>query len=246
MMPGSLVLCPDPGLLFRIPLGQAPSLHTLRRTGPPPLFVRVLLRYYGLVRLPIVVHRGCTLVSGRTDRVNKTRPTTGPPEFRAGCFDTCMGSTTTRSPHTPCDTSAYGVAFRFGERRRHSGRKNFRGSIPSPYPPLSTLAITPRGETAMTRGPVRLATPSLQETFTLSILPTYLGASPRFSRGSPYFFDFPSRLVTGLLGKAFMMASYCLRVMGSMEPWRAWGGVVLRWAWRPNQDPSRWRAVKQS
>ena len=34
----------------------------------------------------------------------------------------------------------------------------------------------------MTRGPVWFATPSLQETFTLTILPAYPGASPHFFR----------------------------------------------------------------
>ena len=52
-------------------------------------------------------------------------------------------------------------------------KKGFRGSIPSPYLPLSTLATTPRGETAMTRRAVWFATPSLQGTCTLNLLPAY-------------------------------------------------------------------------
>src|SRR5690606_20243767 len=53
-------LSPRRVLLSRVPLGQAPSLHSLRhrRLG----FVRALLRYYGPVRLPVVVrHRRTSL-----------------------------------------------------------------------------------------------------------------------------------------------------------------------------------------
>src|SRR6266571_2511239 len=48
------VLCPGRGLLARVPFGQAPSLHLLR--GRLPSVVRGLRRYYGPVRLPVVVH----------------------------------------------------------------------------------------------------------------------------------------------------------------------------------------------
>ena len=49
------VLCPGRVLLVRVPFGQAPSLHPLRRRLPG--VVRRLRRYYGPVRLPLVVHR---------------------------------------------------------------------------------------------------------------------------------------------------------------------------------------------
>ena len=55
-----LALSPEPGLLSQISLGQTPFLQALRRTRSPPLLVRVLLRYYGLVRFPAAVHHGCT------------------------------------------------------------------------------------------------------------------------------------------------------------------------------------------
>ena len=48
--------CPEPALLARIPLGQPPSLHPLRRTSRSSPFVRRLPRYYGAVRLPASVH----------------------------------------------------------------------------------------------------------------------------------------------------------------------------------------------
>jgi hypothetical protein len=131
-----------------------------------------------VVRLPAAVHRGCTFIFDHADHAHAAWPTAGPPGFRAGCFGTCQGSSTTRSPHTPRDTGPCDVAFRTGERRRHSGRYNFRGSISCPHLPLSTLPTSPCGDADMTRGPVWLAAPSLQETFTLTILPAYPGASP--------------------------------------------------------------------
>ncbi len=49
------VLRPGRVLLARVPFGQAPSLHPLRRRLPS--VVRRLRRYYGPVRLPLAVHR---------------------------------------------------------------------------------------------------------------------------------------------------------------------------------------------
>ena len=48
-------LCPGRVLLGRVPLGQSPSLHHLRRRLPG--LVRRLHRYYETVRLPGLVHR---------------------------------------------------------------------------------------------------------------------------------------------------------------------------------------------
>jgi hypothetical protein len=172
-----LALSPEPGLLARIPLGQTPSLQALRQARSPPLFVRALPRYYGFVRFPAAVHRGCTFTFDHADHAYSAWPTAGPPGFRAESFGTCMGSTTTRSPQASRANDVCGVAFRPKPRRRHSGPRLFRGSIPRPYLPLSTLATSPRGQTAMTRRPVWLAMPSLQETFTLHFLPAYPGAS---------------------------------------------------------------------
>src|SRR5467141_2432635 len=48
--------CPALVGLFRVLLGQRPSLHTLRRRSPA--LVRLLRRYYAAVRLPVAVHVG--------------------------------------------------------------------------------------------------------------------------------------------------------------------------------------------
>ena len=49
-------LRPGPDLLGRVPLGQPPFLHRLRRAWRTIPFVRRLLRYYGVVRLPACIH----------------------------------------------------------------------------------------------------------------------------------------------------------------------------------------------
>ena len=67
MLPDSLTLCSDPGLPFPISLGLAAFLHLLRKLRPPAAFVQRFLRYYQPVRLPTIVHHGCTfLLTTRT------------------------------------------------------------------------------------------------------------------------------------------------------------------------------------
>src|SRR5437588_7927240 len=67
-----------------------------------------------------------------------------------------LGSQTSQDPGAPCDDGAPGVAFRiYAERRHPEAKKIFRGSIPSPYVPLSTLRRRPYGRLRMTRGRCR-------------------------------------------------------------------------------------------
>src|ERR1035438_385359 len=54
--PLSPARCPVRVRLFRVLLGQRPSLHDLLR--PSPAFVQPLRWYYAAVRLPIAVHVG--------------------------------------------------------------------------------------------------------------------------------------------------------------------------------------------
>ena len=76
----------------------------------------------------------------------------GSPGSRARCFRTCPGSVTAQGPVAPCDIGAPSVAFRVLLQRRHPEVISFRGSIPGPHVPLSTLHPRPRGRRRMTRG----------------------------------------------------------------------------------------------
>ena len=67
LLQGKPALCPDPVLLCRVPLGQPPFLHPLRRMRRTTPFVRRLPRYYGAVRLPASVHHNLS-PSGFTAR----------------------------------------------------------------------------------------------------------------------------------------------------------------------------------
>ena len=135
-----LKLCSGPGLLARIPLGQTPSLHLLRRR-PKATFVRRLLWYYGSVRLPTLVHHRRT-PSGFSMRTRQkmTWSTVGSPGSREQCLDTCMGSLTAQGFRNACQSAFRNVAFPSSLRgRRPKVVHVFRGSIPSLRLPLSTL-----------------------------------------------------------------------------------------------------------
>ena len=73
---GPAGLCPGPGLLGRVSLGQPASLHPLRRrrSGGCIAFVRGLRRYYWVVRLPTLIHLRYPPLSGfplRTQRPSR-------------------------------------------------------------------------------------------------------------------------------------------------------------------------------
>ena len=77
----------------------------------------------------------------------------GSPGSRARCFRTCSGSQTARAPFASRDGDALGVAFRLSPPRRHPGVvQKFRGSIPGPPVPLSTLHLRSHGRRRMARG----------------------------------------------------------------------------------------------
>ena len=145
---GAPALCPDPGLLSRLPLGQLPSLHGLRCFG---LFstphrrsslhiVQSLHRYYGTVRLPASVHHS-RIPRGFAVRtwLRSARPDAGPPGSRTQCFRACQGSSTPPGRPIPRHIGVVRVAFRVLGARRHPKKRRFRGSIPCLHVPLSTL-----------------------------------------------------------------------------------------------------------
>ncbi len=76
----------------------------------------------------------------------------GSPGSLTRCVHACMGSSTAQGPRPTRDGVEHSVAFRTFSRRRHPGRWLFRGSIPSPRVPLSTLHRRSCGRRRMTRG----------------------------------------------------------------------------------------------
>ena len=145
-------LCPGRVLLSRVPLGQPPSLHPLRHrfTG----FVRGPRRYYGAVRLPMAVHHRITSL----DFPLRPGPHPLPPgshgisRFSPRMFPGVLGVLDRAG--SARDSRSRPVRYCLPQRRgrRHPGVVVFRGSIPSPPVPLSTLRLTPRGLLRMTRG----------------------------------------------------------------------------------------------
>jgi hypothetical protein len=138
-------------LMVHLPLGQTPSLRPLRSQCSG--LVRRLRRYYGPVRLPMVVHCRCSSLDLPTrPTATAAGVTTGSPGSRARCFRTCLGPLTSRGSQTACGGAVGDVAFRVPPRRRHPEVRFFRGSIPSLHMPLSTLRRRPCGRSHMTRG----------------------------------------------------------------------------------------------
>ena len=141
-----LALSPEPGLLSPISLGQAPFLQALRRARSPLLLVRALRRYYGLVRLPAIVHHGCTFfLTMRTSATGQGR-LAGSPGFRARSFGTCLGSPTSRSPAVSCGGDAADVAFRPCPGRRRSGQCVFAARYPAHTCPCRRLSLPLAGK----------------------------------------------------------------------------------------------------
>ena len=144
-----------------------PYRRSARR--PPSALVHAFPQHYGFVRLPAVVHRGCTFIFGHADRAFGARPTTEPPGFRAENFGTSIGSTTARSPHASRCSDACGIAFRpqsQGPRRVRTRAISRFNTQPAPAP-VQRLPQVLADKQPRLGGPVWIATPSLQETCTL-------------------------------------------------------------------------------
>src|ERR1039458_5653794 len=146
-----------PGSLTPLLLGQTPSLHPLRSRWRTTGLVRRLHRYYGPVRLPGFVHRRRALLGSRRGLgQNQAEPgisrlpnggLSPPCEVLAcvhGVSDHAESGRISRWRSARCCLPKVGSC-------RHSGCKRFRGSIPSPHVPLSTLREHPRECSRMTR-----------------------------------------------------------------------------------------------
>src|SRR5664280_635233 len=113
-------LSPRRVVLVRVPLGQPPFLHQLRRRLPG--LVRQLRRYYAAVRLPTVVHLGLAALAFPERPVSPSQPDGQPrdlPVLALWRLNACTGSLTARGPLTARDNAASDVAFRPLGRRRH-------------------------------------------------------------------------------------------------------------------------------
>ncbi len=161
--------------LRRISLGQSPFLHCLRRSLAS--FVRQLLRYYGIVRLPILVHHRITSLDfpmrspyplyGNEYRISR---------FPHIVFPYMPRSPTAQSPNVSRDSDSSCIAFRM---THGVGTLEFT-SISR----LDTRPIrTPVNASAMTllppphdSGSVWIATPSPYGTFIHYTMPVLTGA----------------------------------------------------------------------
>ena len=168
-------LCPGRVLLGRVPLGQSPSLHRLRRRLPG--LVRRLHRYYGAVRLPGSVHRR------RASLDFPTRPAapsaTGEPRtsrFSCEVFPYVPGSSTAQDPNASRDGDAPSAAFRISLLRRRPELSCFRGSIARPARTPVNASALPLRETPHDSGPLWVASPSTCVSFIHYTPPVYPGA----------------------------------------------------------------------
>ena len=111
--------CPWPAPFPR----PAPQTYRAGDTVKPrcDAVVRRLPRYYGAVRLPMLVHRRIAPVgfTARTAAPSPPRPSVGPPSSCAESLRTCVGSMTARGPATSRDSDAAGSAFGLREQPRH-------------------------------------------------------------------------------------------------------------------------------
>ena len=163
-------LCPRRVLLNRVPFGQTPSLHSLRRRLPG--LVRLLPRYYGSVRLPALVHRR------RPPSGFPTRPTAPPAAgkhrisrfprkvfpYVLGVSDRAESEHVSRYRHARCGLPLLLTASAL--RRKLLSRLNTR---PARAPvnasmPASRVATHDSGS-------MWLATPSLYDSFIHNTLP---------------------------------------------------------------------------
>jgi len=170
---GGLALSPGRDRPMRIPLGQRPFLHRLRR--PRGAIVRLLLRSYDVVRLLSTV-RGNFAVLPFAARSGDATPEDAEisqvPSKELlpvhGVFDCAR-----HHERSPC-TRPRLLSSASLNSIDTSVLLCFRSSIPSPRSPLSTLHVSPRDGTRMTRGRGgwRVLTP--RGTFTHYSLPAFL------------------------------------------------------------------------
>jgi len=169
-------LRPGRVLLVRVPLGQPPSLHPLRRAGLR--CVRMPLRYYGVVRLPTSVHRRRASLDfpARPATPSDLQAVVGSPGSRARCFRACSRSLTAQGPCLSRASDRPGVAFHLA----HSvGTLNFNAiSRLNTRPARAPVNASPPpcGRPTHDSGSVWVATPSPYDSFLRYTSPVLTGA----------------------------------------------------------------------
>ncbi len=136
--PASPALSPALVRLFRVLLGQRPSLHNLLRRSPA--LVRLLRGYYAAVRLPAAVHGG--LRAHRLlhpARHLAAAGSNGASRFSRMEFLCVHGVFDSAGRRCTCAGAHCVIAFRTGRRGRLPGSP-FRSSIPGPHIPLSNAS----------------------------------------------------------------------------------------------------------
>ena len=167
-------LCPGRVALGRVPLGQLPSLHRLRR--PFRGVVRRLRRYYGAVRLPVLVHHRRASSDFPMRPVVCAKASTGSPGSRARCFRACTGSQTAQGSRPSRDGDGRDVAFRSFPRRRHPGGEWISRLNTRPARTPVNASPSPLRTPAHDSGPMWLARPSPCGSFIRNISPVSTGA----------------------------------------------------------------------
>jgi hypothetical protein len=158
-------LCPEHALQLTLPsTGRLPSTAS---AADVTRYCSRLHRYYAAVRLLTCVHahRAAVAFMGRSCVPVRTQMRS--PRFQRKDVPACMGSSTARGSSSASHCTG---------RMLLSGQQNgvstsefdpFRSSIPSPWSPLRTLRVGPRGQPSHHLGPARLARPYAVKDFHL-------------------------------------------------------------------------------
>jgi hypothetical protein len=174
-------LSPEPVTLERFPLGQSPSLHCLRNHASG--FVRQLRRYYWTVRLPVTVHHRVTSldfpmrsVTSLTDNHRISRLPLKVLAYMLRVSDRARSKSV--SPYRRsqfCLPPRSRTSAPRSDHRLHDG-----GSISRlngwPVRTPVNASSSPLPTNMHDSEPVRVASPSLYETFIHNTLPAFTGA----------------------------------------------------------------------
>ena len=148
--------------LWRVLLGQRPSLHSLRQRSPA--LVRLFHRYYAAVRLPAAVHEGLiahrVLLPAHSPACGRQR---GLPVLVHGVSTMHAWGLRLRRTGRALALSRTAVSPSDGPTPLASRITRFRSSIPSLQIPLSNASSAALRLPSHGSGPERLAIPSLYD-----------------------------------------------------------------------------------